>query len=261
VTNEKKQESMYDKSLFDDEMEMINKEIDELDSLYSELKGHFDAIKGSQARGSLSFVKDQTSNLISLKTAKLNYIKQKADMKKNITDFAFKEKNASKESSEGLDSFTAELYKKIANEFQYIPDKHQLSKEAVIYDESSIDQMLDDELTDLNIDSIVESTTSIENDTIAVVYNEDDQSYTPIDDEETIITNLDETQEEEIDNSITVVELDTLMFYKINKDTFDLVEELGFIEKIVDTTDIEDETYAIGESGTIYLTVVFEDDE
>jgi len=259
VTNEKKQESMYDKSLFDDEMEMINKEIDELDSLYSELKGHFDAIKGSQARGSLSFVKDQTSNLISLKTAKLNYIKQKADMKKNITDFAFKEKNASKESSEGLDSFTAELYKKIANEFQYIPDKHQLSKEAVVYDESNIDQLLDDELTDVNIDSIVESTTSIEEDTIDIAYNSsDDETDTSIEDE---VSNDLEDEQEEIDNSIVVVELDTLMFYKIDKDTFDVIEELGAVEAIVDTTDIDDETYAIGESGTIYLTVVFEDDE
>ena len=78
--------------------------------------------------------------------------------------------------------------------------------------------------------------------------------------EELIETNLEENEEEQ-DNTITVVELDTLLFYKLDKETFDLVEELGSVEKIVDTTDIGDETYAIGESGEIYLTVVFEEDE
>ena len=141
--DKKKQESLYSRDLFNDEMEMINNEIENLDDLYSELKGHFDSIKNSQARGSLSFIKDQTSNLIAIKTAKLNYIKQKADMKKNTTDFAFKEKTlSSKETEEGVDSLTAEILKKIANEVKYVQnDNKQNSVDVTSHNEDDIDKL------------------------------------------------------------------------------------------------------------------------
>jgi len=258
--DKKKQDSLYSKNIFDDEMSLINSEIETLDDLYSELKGHFDSIKNSQARGSLTFIKDQTSNLIAIKNAKLSYIKQRADMKRNVTDFAFKERNLNRESSEGMDNFTAELYKKIANEFKYVQDDNKQNSESNIdNNEEDIDKLLDEQLDDIDIGTIVESSTSIEE--VDVDYNvTENEEETVTDSEEIVETNLDEEKEDEPDNTITVVDMDTIMFYKIDKDTFDVVEELGHVEDIVDTTDIEDETYAIGESGVIYLTVVFEDE-
>jgi len=260
--NKKEEQQLYSKDLFEDEMSMIDDEIRSLDDLFTEVKTHFDAIKNSQARGSLSFVKDQTSNLISIKSAKLNFIKQRADMKKNITDFAFKEKSfASKETSEGLDSLTAEVFKKIANEFKYTPDKHPNdNSNASNQDNEDIDRLLDEELTDVSVDSIVESSTSIEE--ITVEYNSENQDYTVANGEELLETNLDEKSEEEIDdNTMTVIDLDTYLFYSIDKDTFNIVEELGSVERIIDTTEIGEDTYAIGESGVVYLAITLDDEE
>jgi len=258
MSNEKQQESLYSKELFNEEMQMIDDQIDDLNNLYNEIKTHFDKVKNSQFKGSLTFIKDQTNNLISIKTAKLNYIKQKADLKKNVTDFAFKEKSISnKETTEGIDAITTEIYKKIASDFKYVPDK---SDDTNHYDNSDhIEAILDDELVDLNIDSIVENSTSIEE--VNVDYTSDN-SLVIESNEEILPSNLDENSEDEKnENSIIVVDLDTLTFYELDKTSFELIEELGFIEKIIDTTEIDDEIYAIGESGTVYLTVVFEDEE
>jgi len=256
MANEKKQDALYSKDIFDKEMQMIDDELADLDSLYTELKGHFDKVKNSQTKGSLTFVKDQTSNLISIKTAKLSYIKQKADMKKNITDFAFKDKQISKE-GEGIDTFTNELYKKIANEIKYIPDKVHDNVVNTL-DDNDVEQMLDEELDTLDIGSIVESTTSVEE--VVVDYsNETEEEITDVE-EENILNNLEE-ELEETDNTIDAVDLDTLTFYKVDKDTFEVVDELGYIEEIVDNTEIDGETYAIGESGTVYLTIIFDDED
>jgi len=254
----KVEQELYSKDLFDKEMDMIDAEIEELDSLFTELKTHFDGIKNSQARGSLSFIKDQTSNLISIKSAKLNYIKQRADMKKNLTDFAFKDKTiSSKESTDGIDNISAEIVKKIANEIKYVPVQN--TKTIDTDEENNIDKLLDEELDDVNIDTIVEAGTNIEE--VEVNYNV--ETSTIDENEDLTNTNLEEaiSDIEEDDNSIIVVDLDTLLFYSINKDDFSIIDELGSIERIVDSTEIEGDTYAIGESGTIYLTITFEDDE
>jgi len=247
----KKQESLYSEDLFNEEMKMINDELNDLDNLYNEIKTHFDVIKNSQARGSLVFIKDQTNNLISIKNAKLSYIKQKADLKKNITDFAFKEKNISNKENESVDTITAEIYRKITNDFKFVPDKHELNSDI------DIDKILDEELEDINIENIVDNITSVED--TKVEYNTNEEII-----EDNILSEeLEETNDEnnEEDNSMIVVDIDTNIFYKVNKTNLELIDELGYIEKIVDITKIDEDDYAVGESGTIYLTVTMEDDE
>jgi len=258
-TKVEQQSSLYKQDLFKDDMELINEELNNLDELYNELKTHFDGVKNSQSRGSLSFIKDQTSNLISIKTTKLNYIKQRADLKKNITDFAFKERSLSvKQESSDVDTITAEIVKKLTSEFKYVSDQNDQSNN----EENDIDQILDNELDDEDIGTIVENSTSIETINVDIEYrNETTPIQETIDEDIDIQTNLDENTEEIEDNTIDAVDLDTGLFYRLDKDSFEIVEELGFIEKIVDDTEIDDESYAIGESGTIYLAITLDDED
>jgi len=256
-TKVKQESSLYKTDLFQEDMNLINEEINNLDELYNELKTHFDGVKNSQSRGSLTFIKDQTSNLISIKTTKLNYIKQRADLKKNVTDFAFKEKSLSvKQDSSDVDTITAEIVKKLTSEFKYVSDQNDQSDN----EENDIDQILDSELDNEDIGTIVENSTSIE--TIDIEYgDETTQIQETIDEDIDIQTNLDENTEEIEDNTIDAVDLDTGLFYKLDKDTFDIVEELDFIEKIIDDMEIEGDSYAIGESGNIYLAITLDDED
>ena len=97
--------------LFKDETELINKEISEIDSLYEEVKTHYDALKNSFAKGSLSFIEKQTSNLVSLKTAKSSLIKDRITIKKLCADFELKDIKANGDSND-----TSGLAQQIAKE-------------------------------------------------------------------------------------------------------------------------------------------------
>ena len=66
---------------YTDEMNSIDNVIHDLDTLYSESKDTLDQIKKARARGSLTFISNQTANLISLKAAKLQAIKEKVNIK------------------------------------------------------------------------------------------------------------------------------------------------------------------------------------
>ena len=63
------------------EMEGIDSVINDIDTLYTESKATLDEIKKARARGSLTFIANQTSNLISLKTAKLQALKERVNIK------------------------------------------------------------------------------------------------------------------------------------------------------------------------------------
>jgi hypothetical protein len=69
------QESFFDKNLFKEEFTQLDEELKSIDNLYDEVKTHFDKIKNSNSRGSLTFIEKQTSNLVSLRSARLNVIK------------------------------------------------------------------------------------------------------------------------------------------------------------------------------------------
>jgi len=75
---------------YSDEMNSIDSVISDLDTLYTESKDTLDQIKKARARGSLTFITNQTANLISLKTAKLQAIKEKVNIKNTKFNQEFK---------------------------------------------------------------------------------------------------------------------------------------------------------------------------
>jgi len=255
--NKEVQENLYSKDLFEEEMKQLDSELKEIDALYGEIKTHYDTIKNAQFKGSLVFLKDQTSNLISLKTAKLSYIKQKADLKKTITDYAFKEKASNKQDTE-VDTLTEAIYKKITSEFGYVTDKES---EPHVNEVDNIDTLLDEELENEDIGNIIGSSVSIE--TVEVDYETGEVTEDENDEENNIENVVD--SEPEVDetnaNTVIAVDMDTNTFYQIDEKTFEIVEELGTMEdKIVDEVEIENDLYAIGESGNMYLVISFDEE-
>lgn len=82
-----------DSAVYDHFAEEYNilKEIDDsIDTLYDQIKEQYDAMLNSRQRGGLNFIQGQTSNLISLKTTKLNVVKERINLKKNIIDYGTK---------------------------------------------------------------------------------------------------------------------------------------------------------------------------
>lgn len=86
---EHKEESIKD--LFEEELNLLHEHTLEADQLYKETYEHFTAIKESNSRNTLSFIKDQTENLISLKHMKLQSIKERINIKKTMFDLDLKQ--------------------------------------------------------------------------------------------------------------------------------------------------------------------------
>jgi hypothetical protein len=79
---------------YKEELELLDQALAEIEDLYEETKSHFDVVKNSRTKGSLSFVHLQTGNLISLKGSKFQILKEKVSIKKSIADFTMKQKAA-----------------------------------------------------------------------------------------------------------------------------------------------------------------------
>jgi hypothetical protein len=138
--------------LFQEELDLVNKEIDEIDDLYSEIKNHYNVIKNSHTKGSLTFIEKQTSNLVSIKTAKLNLIKEKINMKRSISEINYKNRQLDNKisSDSNINSIGLEsLYAKIATEFKY--EKNNNFKETDFNDENFDKEINinEDEITEL----------------------------------------------------------------------------------------------------------------
>lgn len=75
---------------YDDEERQIDETINIMDILYKESKDMLDKIKATKARGSLSFVTNQTANLVSMLNARLAAIKSKSSIKNDKFNQEFK---------------------------------------------------------------------------------------------------------------------------------------------------------------------------
>lgn len=75
---------------YNENIESINEELDVTESLYDELKIHFDRIKNSTTSGALNFVSKQTPNLIALRKNKIDLLKEKNAVMKSIIDSSIK---------------------------------------------------------------------------------------------------------------------------------------------------------------------------
>ncbi|QXN67919.1 hypothetical protein FPHOBKDP_00169 [Listeria phage LPJP1] len=101
-----------------DEYNMLKKELSSIDELYTYSEGYFD--RGSKAQNSRMktdprFVTDQTSNLISLKTMKMQLIKAMSDLKVKMADIKIKEYNINNKDSD-INGDQSLIIKGIVNE-------------------------------------------------------------------------------------------------------------------------------------------------
>jgi len=110
------------KKNFQEELDKLDEVYDEINALYDETYEHFSEIKGSMTRGSLAFVHLQTSNLISLKTAKLSVLKDRVTIKKSMYDIINKAK-MNEVGSSSAEAQALEIYKLIKKENNSINDE------------------------------------------------------------------------------------------------------------------------------------------
>jgi len=82
---------------FTNEENELNKAIQEIDDLYDEVKEHYDQLKiasrsANGGRGILTFIQNQTGNLVALKNSKASLINNKITMKKYAAELSLKQK-------------------------------------------------------------------------------------------------------------------------------------------------------------------------
>jgi hypothetical protein len=106
---------------FANEEAELNNAIKEIDDLYDEIKIHYDRVKNASmhangGRGVLTFLQNQTGNLVALKNSKASLINNKITMKKYAADLALKQKKDMNESQVNNDIINAILDKLNAEE-------------------------------------------------------------------------------------------------------------------------------------------------
>lgn len=79
---------------YDDDITDLDKEIEDLESLYKKSYSLMESVSKSRGKGSLSFTHLQTSNLISIKNAKIAAIRSRSRIKNNRFSEKFKKLNA-----------------------------------------------------------------------------------------------------------------------------------------------------------------------
>ena len=84
------------------EKEELGKILSEIKSFETEIKNHFDLIKGGKIQGSNKFITDQTENIISIKKNKLDVIMSMVSIEKILADYDFKDRKEDDE--DGNDS-------------------------------------------------------------------------------------------------------------------------------------------------------------
>lgn len=107
--------------LFTEEMELLDKEMEDLDGLYKDTRAHYDRLLNTKSMSTLQFVQQQASNIISMKSNKMSLIKEKASLKRNLAELAIKEFNTNFKANGGGDgqdtqAILAGIYSMILNE-------------------------------------------------------------------------------------------------------------------------------------------------
>ena len=149
-------------SYFKKEESELNRTINEIDDLYSEIKKHYDNIKQASrsangGRGVLGFVEKQTGNLVSLKNAKASLINSKITMKKYEAELALKQKKDQNENNVSNDLINAIMSK--------LDDKEG---DSIIVDS-------EDYSSDDNIDDILEKRINTLEDSGEITFNNEIQ--------------------------------------------------------------------------------------
>ena len=101
--------------LFKEEFDSLQELEDEYDNIYDQVKEHYDAISNTRGvRGALTFISAQTSNLINIRSAKSNVIRDRINLKKSLLEYDFK-KNLHNHDNSTTEGIATELLKAIIN--------------------------------------------------------------------------------------------------------------------------------------------------
>lgn len=103
VKNKREETSLFDTSgrkpkdenyetRFREEQSQLNKVLKDAEDVYTASKEIFDTLKDSKARGTSKMLTDVMSNLNSANTTRLQIIKEKSNLKKNIAELKLKQK-------------------------------------------------------------------------------------------------------------------------------------------------------------------------
>ena len=127
------------KEKFKYESKLFKETLKQIDDLYKETKAHLDAIKNNRIPRSLNFINCQTTNLIALRNAKINILKERVNLKKVVEELKLKVKDTeSTANSNLLNSIFSKLIKEENINEEYEDDNNEES-----YDEKDIENILD----------------------------------------------------------------------------------------------------------------------
>ena len=136
---------------FKDSLELITGKRAEVKDLYDEIKEHYDTIKKEKNRSTLSFIYNQTANLVSLINADISLIKEYNSVKKVISDTELKKSQMeNKDSDAQAGAMAKELYTLIK---QDIRQKDNEPDSEVPVDTDKMDAELERRLEELDIDT------------------------------------------------------------------------------------------------------------
>lgn len=181
-------------SLFNDNINLILDEMNEADSLYEELKEHFNCIKKSSSPGALTFISKQTPNLISLKSNKIQLIEKLTNIQKIAIDATIKLRDEN-----DIDANNNAILKAL-HKMLITNDRTEYIKEVESnddnVDESNMSNLLDNRLKEIKKDKKENNKSSNKKELIInkdyfIVVDEDSNLYA-VDDEYNILENSDE---------------------------------------------------------------------
>jgi hypothetical protein len=127
-----------------EEQDLIDSSIKDIDDLYAEVKEHLDHVKRSFSKGSLNFIQGQTSNLISLKTAKTNLISSRINIKKLEADLTLK-----KQARESNENDSSQMVMNLAKEILNMKEEKPKEVFEEKINEIDADLLLEQRLSDL----------------------------------------------------------------------------------------------------------------
>ena len=100
---------------FNEELDQLKNEMGDVDELYNEIKDHYDLVKKTRDKGSLTFTHMQLGNLVSLKNSKFSLLRDKIYIKRSIAELVLKMKNNEEAGAED-NAIIKQLYEKLINE-------------------------------------------------------------------------------------------------------------------------------------------------
>jgi len=143
---------------FTNEENELNKAIQEIDDLYDEVKEHYDQLKiasrsANGGRGILTFIQNQTGNLVALKNSKASLINNKITMKKYAAELSLKQKKDQDSANISSDIINAIMEKLEKDDENVVIEQEDYQSKS--NDENEVD-LLDKRLKQLMDDGEIE---------------------------------------------------------------------------------------------------------